>query len=235
MTRTKQHGITGLERRVPIDTDKVTDASPTQVGEVLDARDAVTDTDEQADVCEEPATPDEGEQVQGAGGPTDRVSRFRWKRMLAYVLLPALALTLASGAGYLKWQESSAELSRAAAAQSTQAVPESIIAMLSYRPDTVDKELPPAGSRLTGKFRDDYTRLINDVVIPGAKQQRISAVAKVPAAASVSATESHAVVLAFVDQSVTIGDGAPTDTASTVRVTLDKVDGRWLISRFEPI
>jgi Mce-associated membrane protein len=73
------------------------------------------------------------------------------------------------------------------------------------------------------------------VVAPGAKQQHITAVATVPAAASVSATESHAEVLVFVDQTTTIGNDSPTQTTSSVRVTLDKVGGRWLISQFDPV
>jgi Mce-associated membrane protein len=59
--------------------------------------------------------------------------------------------------------------------------------------------------------------------------------AKVNAAASVSATENHAVVLVFANQTVTIGGGAPTDTQPVIRVTLDKVDGRWLVSHFDPV
>ena len=80
-----------------------------------------------------------------------------------------------------------------------------------------------ARDRLTGEFRDQYTSLINDVVIPGAKEKQISAVANVPEAASVSANPGHAVVLVFVNQTVVVGTGAPTDTASSVRITLDKV------------
>ena len=38
----------------------------------------------------------------------------------------------------------------------------------------------------------------------------------------------------FVNQTVTVGTGVPTDTASSVRITLDKVGDRWLISEFEP-
>jgi Mce-associated membrane protein len=72
-------------------------------------------------------------------------------------------------------------------------------------------------------------------VIPGAKEKQISAVASVPAAASVSADPGEAVVLLFVNQTVTVGNGAPTDTASSVRITLDKVGERWLISKFEPV
>jgi len=72
-------------------------------------------------------------------------------------------------------------------------------------------------------------------VIPGAKQKQISAIATVPAAGAVSATENRAVVLLFVDQTVNVGNDPPTDTASAVRVTLDRQGDRWLISQFEPI
>jgi Mce-associated membrane protein len=99
----------------------------------------------------------------------------------------------------------------------------------------IDRDLGAAGDRLTGDFKDSYTSLTHDVVIPGSKQKHISAVATVPAAASVSASENHAVVLVFVNQTVIVGDDAPTSTASSVRVTLDKIGGRWLVSRFDPV
>jgi Mce-associated membrane protein len=88
---------------------------------------------------------------------------------------------------------------------------------------------------LTGNFRDAYTSLIDQVVIPGARQKQITSVATVPAAASVSANGNHAVVLVFVNQTITIGNDPPTNTASSVRVTLDKPNGQWLISQFEPV
>jgi Mce-associated membrane protein len=53
--------------------------------------------------------------------------------------------------------------------------------------------------------------------------------------ASVSATASHAVVLVFVDQTIIVGTDAPTATASSVKVSLDKISGRWLISDFTPV
>jgi Mce-associated membrane protein len=39
----------------------------------------------------------------------------------------------------------------------------------------------------------------------------------------------------FVDQSVTVGADVPTTTASSVKVTLDRIGGRWLISDFTPV
>lgn len=156
-------------------------------------------------------------------------------RVAVFGLLPALALLLAGAAGYLKWVDNSVRDSEVARIESVQVAKDSTVAMLSYQPDTVEQQLNDARKLLTGDFEESYTGLINDVVIPGAKEKQISAVASVPAAASVSATPNEAVVLVFVNQTVVVGQDAPTDTASSVRVTLEKIDGRWLISKFDPV
>jgi Mce-associated membrane protein len=161
--------------------------------------------------------------------------RSGWSRVLAVGVLPAVALLLVIAAGYFKWTGQTALDSESVRAAAVRAAIESTVALLSYQPDSVDKDLNAARDRLTGTFKDAYTSLIRDVVIPGAKQKRISAVATVPAAGAVSATGNHAVVLLFVDQTVNVGNDPPTDTASAVRVTLDRRGDRWLISQFEPI
>ncbi|ORA83320.1 hypothetical protein K3U93_15470 [Mycobacterium malmoense] len=158
-----------------------------------------------------------------------------WPRVLAYGLLPGFALLLALAAGCFKWVDGSVDDVARARTESVRAASEDAVALLSYRPDSVDKDLGAARERLTGDFKDAYTTLTREVVIPGAKEKHIAAVAKVNAAASVSATANHAVVLLFVNQTVTIGDGAPTDTQPVIRVTLDEVNGRWLVSRFDPV
>lgn len=158
-----------------------------------------------------------------------------WARVVAFGVLPALALLLAVGAGYLKFVDLALRESNTARDESVQAAKDSTIALLTYKPDTVEQQLTAARDRLTGEFRGQYTDLTKNVVIPGAKQKQISAVASVPAAASVSANPGHAVVLVFVNQTVTVGSGPPADTASSVRITLDKVGGRWLISQFDPV
>jgi Mce-associated membrane protein len=167
--------------------------------------------------------------------PKTAKRRIQWSKAIAYGLLPGLVFLLASAAGYLKWQDGTAREAQAARVESVQAATDSTVALLSYRPDTVETDLDAAKSRLTGTFLDAYRKLTHDLVIPGAKQKQISAVATVPAAASTSATPTHAVVLLFVNQSVIVGKSAPTNTASSVRVTLDKVGARWLISQFDPV
>ena len=167
--------------------------------------------------------------------PENAKRGIQWSRVFAFGVLPAVALLLALGAGYLKWTDNSVRNSETARIQSVQAAKDSTIALLSYKPDTVEQQLGAARDLLTGDFRDSYISLTNDVVIPGAKQKQIAAVATVPAVASVSAKPNHAVVLVFVNQTVIVGQDAPTDTASSVRVTLDKVGDRWLISKFDPV
>jgi Mce-associated membrane protein len=211
------------------DTDPAAhESSPDDPAERDDLADEAEAADE-ADLLD----PEEGED-DTAEAPVERSNRFSWTRLLVAVL-PVLALILALGVGYLKWLDGTARESRAAAEQSIRAASDSTIAILSYKPETVDRDLKAAADRLAEPFRQQYTQLVNDVVAPGAKQQHITAVATVPAAASVSATGKHAVVLVFVDQITTIGNDAPTQSTSSVRVNLEKVDGRWLISQFDPV
>jgi Mce-associated membrane protein len=208
----------------PSEVDSVEETSAGSVHQVIISDDA--------------EAPEVATKVDGSGhdeqstGPARHVG---WSRAIVYAVLPALALLLATAAGFLKWQDGSARDAGGARAESVRAATDSTIALLSYKPDTVEKDLDAARSRLTGSFLNAYTSLTHDMVIPGAKQKQIAALATVPAAASVSATENHAVVLLFVNQSVTIGQDAPSSTASSVRVALDKVGGRWLISQFDPV
>ena len=191
-------------------------------------------TDEQVEEADEAAETSEEETAEPGEAPKAK-RRIGWSKVLAYGVLPALALLLAAAAGFLKWQDNSVRNAEIARIESVQAARDSTIALLSYKPDTVEQQLGAARDLLTGDFRDSYTSLTNDVVIPGAKEKQISAVATVPAAASVSADPNHAVVLVFVNQTVVVGTEAPTDTASSVRIGLDKIDGRWLISKFDPV
>ncbi|MGB7871009.1 MAG: hypothetical protein WBM01_22545 [Mycobacterium sp.] len=216
------------------ETDRVADESSfDDLAERDDLADEAEAADE-ADLLDVDETEAAEAAADAAAAPVERGSRFSWTRLLV-VALPALALIIALGVGYLKWLDGAARESRAAAEASVRAASESTIAILSYKPETVDRDLKAAAERLTAGFRQQYTQLVNDVVAPGAKQQHITAVATVPAAASVSATGKHAVVLVFVDQTTTIGNDAPTQTTSSVRVSLENVDGRWLISQFDPV
>lgn len=156
-----------------------------------------------------------------------------WSRVLVYGLLPALLMLLAVAAGLLKWKDSSVRNTDLARSQSVVAARDSAVAVLSFRFDTVDRDVAAARERLTGEFRDIYTQRTQEELIPNAKERHVSATAIVRGGASESAMHNHAVVLLFVNQTIKIGDAAPVDATSSVRVTLDKIGERWLVSGFD--
>jgi Mce-associated membrane protein len=156
-------------------------------------------------------------------------------RFVAFAVLPATAVALGAVAGVLQWQIVSYRETASAVGDSVQAARSTAARILSYQADTVEQDLTAARDHLTGPFLDSYTELVNSAVIPAARERQISAVAEVVAAASVSATPEHAVALLFINQITTVGREAPTPIPSTVRVTLDNVDGRWLVSGFDPV
>jgi Mce-associated membrane protein len=216
--------------------------SPQDTADAADAADATgaeeaqttpTPDETPADVASADEV-DEVDEVEEASAPAV-TRRTDWARVVAYGVLPGIALVLAMAAGYLKWQDNSVHDADKVREETIQIAKDSTIKLLSYQPDTVAQDLDGAKSLLTGDFRDEYTSLINDVVIPGAQQKKITAVASVPAVAAVSADPKTAVLLLFVNQTVTVGGDAPTDTASSVRVTLEKVGDHWLISKFDPV
>lgn len=180
----------------------------------------------------------EGDTASQADEPSasSRGTRGRnWRRAIAYGLIPALALLFAVVAAYLKWESGRYHAIDRAATESVAAAQDTAVAMLSYQPDTAERDLGAAADRMTGDFRASYLKLVNDVVIPGAKQQKISIAATVKAAASVTAEPDHATVLLFIDQNVVTGQDPPAVSASCIRVSLDKVGDRWLVAAFDPV
>lgn len=215
----------------------MTDEEKTTVTDEAEETKADSDTSEAVEEAEDAADGADTEDGVVTKEPSSPLTlrRTDWPKVFAYGVLPGLALVLALAAGFLKYVDNSVRTSDTARVESMQVAKDSTIALLSYEPDKVKEQLNDARNLLTGDFQNSYTSLINDVVIPGAQQKRISAVATVPAAASVSAEPNHAVVLVFVNQTVIVGADAPTDTASSVKVTLDKHGDKWLISEFQPV
>lgn len=159
----------------------------------------------------------------------------RAARVIAFGVLPALLVLLGAGAGFMTWTTISANFLRQARVDSVRAATDGAAALLTYHADSVDSDLRAARERLTGNFKTSYTAYTHQVVIPDSHRKHVSAVAIVPAAASVWTSTSRAVVMVFVNQTFNSDLDPPTATASSVRVSLAKISGRWLISDFTPV
>ncbi len=151
------------------------------------------------------------------------------------VTLPVIALLMTLAAAWLRWNLATAEQVDTASIDTVRVASEVTVSLLSYNPAMGEIDVRAVEMHLTGAFRDAYSSLVDDVVIPAARQKQIFSTATVPAAALISASQNHAIVVVFADQMTIVGHDAPTQSASSIRVTLDKVDGRWLISDFTPI
>ena len=119
----------------------------------------------------------------------------------------------------------------AAAAAAKQAVED----VLSYDYRTVDDDITRARSEATGEFAAQYAASAERLA-DQAQQSRAIVQATASAPAVVAAAGDQVVVLLFVDQASVkqLKDAESPSTRidrSRVRVTMSRVDGRWLISQ----
>lgn len=154
---------------------------------------------------------------------------------VVFLIAPILIMAGGAALGWLSWQRGTAAATRTAQTEAVQAARDTATAILGYEYATADTTLNTARSRLTGEFLGAYTELVRDVVIPGAQQKRITALVSIPAASVVSAGPTRAEILLYVNQSISVGDGPPTETTSAVTLALEHLDGQWLVSKFTPI
>jgi Mce-associated membrane protein len=152
-----------------------------------------------------------------------------------------LVLALLAAGGLAAWlyftQYRPDEQTDAAVAKSAvDAARDGTVAMLSYKPDTLDQDFAAAKSHLTGDFANYYDTFTKQIVSRAAKEKAVTTTAQVKGAAASDVHPNSAVVLVFVDQVTTSRDRPdPAMASSSVLVSLTKVHGTWLIAKFEPV
>lgn len=174
------------------------------------------------------------ERSAGAGRRTLRGARKR----IGAIVLTLLVLASAGVAAWLYFVQYRADRQTDAEAQQValDAATTGTTALLSYSPDTLDKDFAAAKALLTGDFLNYYTQFTQQIVTPAAKEKQVKTSAAVVQAAVSRIQPSSAEVLVFVNQNTTSKenpDGA--FAASAVKVGLTKVDDRWLINAFDPV
>lgn len=157
---------------------------------------------------------------------------------IAFSVMALLAMTsvaLAVTLFFLKYRPDHASAS-ASAGPVLNAATSGTVEILSYSPDTLDRDFSSAKAHLTGDFLSYYSKFTEQIVTPAARQRSVRANAVVVRAAVSELYPNSAVVLVFVNQSTTSRDRPePVLAPSSVLVTLTKVDGQWLISSFNPV
>jgi Mce-associated membrane protein len=201
-----------------------------------------------ADEADEADSDDETEIVAAAAQDADSAEakgswrRDIWRRQITVKPIPViLILLLLISGGVTAWlyfqyrlpdERSSPTVARAAIS----AASDGTVALLSYSPDSLDKDFATAKSHLSGDFLSYYDQFTQQIVGPAAKAKSLKTSARVMRAAVQELRPDSAVVLLFVDQSTSSKDTPePSMSASSVLVNLALVDGKWLITKFTPV
>jgi Mce-associated membrane protein len=152
-----------------------------------------------------------------------------------------LALALVAAAGLTAWMfftvyKPDRQTDDAAIQSAIRAASDGTVALLSYSPDSLDKDFATAKSKLTGSFLSYYTQFTEQIVAPAAKQKAVKTQAAVVRAAVSEIRPESAVVLVFINQTTQSKDRPDASFInSSVRVTMQRIDGGWLISSFDPV
>jgi Mce-associated membrane protein len=157
----------------------------------------------------------------------------RWRSIVATTLVIA-AVGVAAGVYFILYRPDQ-QVGDAAAHRAVQAASDGAVAVLSYSYDHLNRDFNNAKSHLTGDLLAYYSKFSDDVVAPTAQKGQLTASAKVIRAAVSELHPNSAVVLVFVDQTTkSVQKKDPENTQSSVLVTLTKVNGSWLIAKFDP-
>lgn len=181
---------------------------------------------------------DDATKKRSKGAARTRVPARGFRRYIGVVLVAVVLLASAGVAGWLYFYQYRVDQQTNAQAANVamDAAKNGTIALLSYSPDSLDKDFANAKSNLTGDFLSYYTQFTEQIVTPAAKEKQVKTAASVVRSAVAEIHPDSAVVLLFVNQVTTSKenpDGA--FAASSVKVGLKKIDGRWMISAFDPV
>ena len=170
-------------------------------------------------------------------GLGDKVARRRRVKVAPLLLVLLLLLSGALATWLYVVQYRPDEQTDTAAAQTAiNAARDGTVALLSYKPDTLNQDFAAAKSHLTGDFLNYYDQFTKEIVTPAAKEKALTTTAQVVGAAATELQPNSAVVLLFVNQATTSKERPdPTMASSSVLVSLTKVHGTWLITKFQPV
>ena len=185
--------------------------------------------------------PSDGVEIDASNDTDDDSSAVR-RRPVAIPVVPVVLALALIGAGllagwlYFTQYRPDEQTDDAVAQSAVNAARDGTVAILSYKPDTLTQDFAAARSHLTGDFLNYYDKFTKDVVTPAAQSKGVTTTAQVAGAAVSQLNPDNAVVLVFINQATTSKERPdPGMASSSANVSLVKVHGDWLITKFDPV
>ena len=228
-----------VEAETPEDTSDDAGAEETAVedSEEVDAA-ATQDGDEAAtDDGDEPTDADDEDDADNGLLKPKRVKTQRlkrpWRQYLRRSILPLLLIASLAVSGFLGWKQWQEHQVKLAGQQAQQAAIAYAQVLTSIDSNKVDENFRQVLDGATGEFKDMYTQSsvqLRQLLI----DNKASAHGVVIDSAIQSESTNKVVVLVFIDQ--TVANSASPDPRidrSRIKMTMEKVDGRWRASKVQ--
>lgn len=189
------------------------------------------DTDDAAEAGDTPSPQTRSD--DGDISDDDRRTAGKWRRRILWGALVAVFVVLVGAVGIMGWQLWQQRQVADAGEQARQAATEYAQTLTSIDSEKVDENFDAVLDGATGEFKDMYSQSssqLRQLLI----DNKASAHGVVLESAIQSATKDKAVILLFVDQSVSntnVPD--PRIDRSRIKMTMEYVDGRWRASKVE--
>ena len=198
------------------------------------AETAPEDPESPADITDAPSPRDARPSRMATVSRLTTRSLENWRSILLAALVIA-AVGLAAGVFFFQYRPDR-QIDDAAAQRAIRAASDGAVAVLSYSSDSLDRDFANAKSNLTGEFLIYYNKFTQEIVAPAVRGKHLTQTAAVVRTAVSELHPDSAVVLVFLNETTTSKDKQqPLITPSSVRITLTKVSGSWLISKLDPV
>ncbi|MFV8320530.1 DUF3329 domain-containing protein [Mycobacterium sp. 23] len=208
-------------------TETDTDAEDAEVADEATEEDAAVQEDEEDAADEE----DDGPLLSRKEKP----KRFNrpWRHYLRRSIMPVLLAASLGVSGYLGWLQWQAHQVKVAGQEAQQAAVKYAGVLTSIDSNNVDENFRQVLDGATGEFKDMYTQSsvqLRQLLI----DNKATAHGVVVDSAIASESANKVVVLVFIDQTVAnMAVPDPRIDRSRIKMTMEKVDGRWRASKVQ--
>jgi Mce-associated membrane protein len=165
----------------------------------------------------------------------DKASRRKrpWRQYLRRSILPSLLVVSLAVSGFLGWKQWQEHQIKQAGEQAQQAAINYAQVLTSIDSNNVDQNFRQVLDGATGEFKDMYTQSsvqLRQLLI----DNKATAHGVVVDSAIQSESTNKVVVLVFIDQTVTNTQAPdPRIDRSRIKITMEKIDGRWRASKVQ--